>query len=128
MLKELDRYEKLPSQAPESGVIRNYIDWIVSIPWTKATEDQLDIKRSEKILDRDHDGLESVKERVLEYLAVRQLTKSLRGPILCLAGPPGVGKTSLAKSIAESLGRNFVRISLGEYGMNRKLEVIVEHM
>jgi ATP-dependent Lon protease len=113
VLKELDRYEKLPSQAPESGVIRNYIDWIVSIPWTKATEDQLDIKRSEKILDRDHDGLESVKERVLEYLAVRQLTKSLRGPILCLAGPPGVGKTSLAKSIAESLGRNFVRISLG---------------
>ncbi|MET0960935.1 MAG: endopeptidase La [Psychrobacillus psychrotolerans] len=113
VLKELDRYEKLPTQAPESGVIRNYIDWIVSIPWSKATEDQLDIKRSEKILDRDHDGLESVKERVLEYLAVRQLTKSLRGPILCLAGPPGVGKTSLAKSIAESLGRNFVRISLG---------------
>lgn len=113
VLKELDRYEKLPTQAPESGVIRNYIDWIVSIPWTKATEDQLNIKRSERILDRDHDGLESVKERVLEYLAVRQLTKSLRGPILCLAGPPGVGKTSLAKSIAESLGRNFVRISLG---------------
>ena len=113
VLKELDRYEKLPTQAPESGVIRNYIDWIVSIPWSKSTEDQLDIKRSEKILDRDHDGLESVKERVLEYLAVRQLTKSLRGPILCLAGPPGVGKTSLAKSIAESLGRNFVRISLG---------------
>ncbi|SDM78909.1 ATP-dependent Lon protease [Psychrobacillus sp. OK028] len=113
VLKELDRYEKLPTQAPESGVIRNYIDWIVSIPWTTATEDQLDIKRSERILDRDHEGLESVKERVLEYLAVRQLTKSLRGPILCLAGPPGVGKTSLAKSIAESLGRNFVRISLG---------------
>lgn len=113
VLKELDRYEKLPTQAPESGVIRNYIDWIVSIPWTKATEDQLDIKRSERILDRDHEGLETVKERVLEYLAVRQLTKSLRGPILCLAGPPGVGKTSLAKSIAESLGRNFVRISLG---------------
>ncbi|MFJ7826955.1 endopeptidase La [Psychrobacillus sp. NPDC096623] len=113
VLKELDRYEKLPTQAPESGVIRNYIDWIVSIPWTNATEDQLDIKRSERILDRDHEGLETVKERVLEYLAVRQLTKSLRGPILCLAGPPGVGKTSLAKSIAESLGRNFVRISLG---------------
>lgn len=113
VLKELDRYEKLPTQAPESGVIRNYIEWIVSIPWTKSTEDQLDIKRSELILNRDHEGLETVKERVLEYLAVRQLTKSLRGPILCLAGPPGVGKTSLAKSIAESLGRNFVRISLG---------------
>ncbi|MFF2755083.1 endopeptidase La [Psychrobacillus sp. NPDC058041] len=113
VLKELDRYEKLPTQAPESGVIRNYIDWIVSIPWSKATADTLNIKRSEQILNRDHEGLESVKERVLEYLAVRQLTKSLRGPILCLAGPPGVGKTSLAKSIAESLGRNFVRISLG---------------
>lgn len=113
VLKELDRYEKLPTQAPESGVIRNYIEWIVSIPWSKSTADQLDIKRSERILNRDHDGLESVKERVLEYLAVRQLTKSLRGPILCLVGPPGVGKTSLAKSIAESLGRNFVRISLG---------------
>lgn len=113
VLKELDRYEKLPTQAPESGVIRNYVEWMVSIPWTKSTADQLDIKRSEKILNRDHDGLETVKERVLEYLAVRQLTKSLRGPILCLAGPPGVGKTSLAKSIAESLGRNFVRISLG---------------
>ncbi|WP_342598528.1 endopeptidase La [Psychrobacillus sp. FSL H8-0483] len=113
VLKELGRYEKLPSQAPESGVIRNYIEWIVSIPWSKSTEDQLDIKRSEQILNRDHDGLEPVKERILEYLAVRQLTKSLRGPILCLAGPPGVGKTSLAKSIAESLGRNFVRISLG---------------
>ncbi len=113
VLKELDRYEKLPTQAPESGVIRNYIDWIVSIPWSKETKDQLDIKRSEQILDRDHHGLETVKERVLEYLAVRQLTKSLRGPILCLAGPPGVGKTSLAKSIAESLGRNFVRMSLG---------------
>ncbi|QFF99591.1 endopeptidase La [Psychrobacillus glaciei] len=113
VLKELDRYEKLPTQAPESGVIRNYIEWIVSIPWSKSTEDTLDIKKSEQILNRDHEGLESVKERVLEYLAVRQLTKSLRGPILCLAGPPGVGKTSLAKSIAESLGRNFVRISLG---------------
>ncbi|MFP3340592.1 AAA family ATPase, partial [Micrococcus sp. SIMBA_131] len=77
------------------------------------TEDQLDIKRSEQILNRDHYGLEKVKERVLEYLAVQQLTQSLKGPILCLAGPPGVGKTSLARSVAESLGRNFVRISLG---------------
>lgn len=112
-LKELDRYEKLPAAAAESGVIRNYIDWLVALPWTEATADRMDIKRAETILNRDHDGLESVKERVLEYLAVRQLTNSLRGPILCLAGPPGVGKTSLARSIAESLGRQFVRISLG---------------
>ena len=103
MLKELDRYEKLPSAAAESGVIRNYIEWLVSIPWTDATKDQLDINRSEEILNRDHDGLETVKNVFLEYLAVRQLTNSLRGPILCLAGPPGVGKTSLASSIAESL-------------------------
>ncbi len=111
--RELNRYEKIPSAAPESGIIRNYIDWLVTLPWTKASEDQLDIIRSEEILNRDHDGLEKVKERVLEFLAVRQLTKSLRGPILCLEGPPGVGKTSLARSIAESLGRKFVRISLG---------------
>ncbi|CAM3108245.1 endopeptidase La [Filibacter tadaridae] len=110
---ELDRYEKISSASAESGIIRNYLGWLVSLPWTEATKDQLNIKRSEKILNRDHDGLETVKERVLEYLAVRQLTKTLRGPILCLAGPPGVGKTSLARSIAESLGRNFVRVSLG---------------
>ncbi|WP_370296428.1 endopeptidase La [Rossellomorea marisflavi] len=112
-LKELARYEKVPSSSAESSVIRNYIEWLVSLPWTKETEDQLDINRSEMILDRDHYGLEKVKERVLEYLAVQQLTRSLKGPILCLAGPPGVGKTSLARSVAESLGRNFVRVSLG---------------
>ncbi|QTD41553.1 endopeptidase La [Sporosarcina sp. Te-1] len=112
-LRELDRYEKLPSAAAESGVIRNYIEWLVSLPWSNATKDQLDINRSEEILNRDHEGLEKVKERILEYLAVRQMTNSLRGPILCLDGPPGVGKTSLARSIAESLGRKFVRISLG---------------
>lgn len=112
-LKELDRYEKLPSAAAESGIIRNYIEWLVTIPWSEATEDRLDINYAEDVLNRDHDGLESVKERVLEYLAVQQMTNSLRGPILCLVGPPGVGKTSLAKSIAESLDRNFVRVSLG---------------
>ncbi|MEK5069466.1 endopeptidase La [Sporosarcina sp. FSL K6-1508] len=112
-LRELDRYEKIPAAAAESGVIRNYIEWLVTLPWSDASKDQLDIKRSEDILNRDHDGLEAVKERILEYLAVRQLTNSLRGPILCLEGPPGVGKTSLARSIAESLGRKFVRISLG---------------
>ncbi|WP_174688374.1 endopeptidase La [Chryseomicrobium excrementi] len=113
LLKELDRFERIPAQSPESGVIRNYLDWMTSIPWTAKTEDQLDIHRSQEILDRDHDGLEKVKERILEYLAVRQLTQSLRGPILCLVGPPGVGKTSLAKSIAESLDRKFVRVALG---------------
>ena len=111
--RELDRYEKVPSASAESGVIRNYIEWLVSLPWSEATKDQLDINISEEILNRDHEGLELVKERILEYLAVRQLTNSLRGPILCLEGPPGVGKTSLARSIAESLDRKFVRISLG---------------
>ncbi|WP_107942910.1 endopeptidase La [Metasolibacillus fluoroglycofenilyticus] len=112
-LKELDRYEKLPAASAESGVIRNYVEWLVSIPWSEKTADRLDIVHAEEILNRDHDGLEKVKERILEYLSVRQLTNTLRGPILCLAGPPGVGKTSLARSIAESLDRNFVRISLG---------------
>jgi len=112
-LKELERYEKVPSASAESGVIRNYVEWLVSIPWSTKTEDRLDIKNAEEILNRDHDGLEKVKERILEYLSVRQLMESLRGPIICLAGPPGVGKTSLARSIAESLGRKFVRVSLG---------------
>ncbi|NLY80156.1 MAG: endopeptidase La [Lysinibacillus sp.] len=112
-LKELDRYEKLPAASAESGVIRNYIEWLVTIPWKEQTEDRLDISVAEDILNRDHDGLEKVKERILEYLSVRQLTQSIRGPILCLVGPPGVGKTSLAKSIAESLNRKFVRVSLG---------------
>ncbi|MEK5523686.1 endopeptidase La [Heyndrickxia sporothermodurans] len=112
-LKELDRYEKVPTTSAESSVIRNYLDWLISLPWTNATEDDLDIIKAEKILNREHYGLEKVKERVLEYLAVQKLTQALRGPILCLAGPPGVGKTSLARSIAESLGRKFVRISLG---------------
>lgn len=111
--KELDRYEKLPAASAESGVIRNYIEWLVSVPWSEKTEDRLDINYAEEILNRDHDGLEKVKERILEFLSVRQLMNSLRGPIICLAGPPGVGKTSLARSIAESLDRKFVRISLG---------------
>lgn len=112
-LKELDRYEKVPSSSAESSVIRNYIEWLISLPWSNATKDDLNIHKAEKILNRDHYGLEKVKERVLEYLAVQQLTNSLKGPILCLVGPPGVGKTSLAKSIASSLNRKFVRISLG---------------
>lgn len=113
VLKELARYEKLPPNAAEAGVVRTYLDWMVSLPWSLGTEDTLDIHRSEKILNNEHEGLEKVKERILEYLAVQQLTNSLRGPILCLAGPPGVGKTSLARSIANALSRKFVRVSLG---------------
>lgn len=112
-LKELSRYEKVPSSSAESSVIRNYIDWLIALPWSDETEDKLDIKKAGEILDKEHHGLEKVKERILEYLAVKQLTKTLKGPILCLAGPPGVGKTSLAKSISTSMGRTFVRISLG---------------
>lgn len=112
-LKELDRFEKVPQTSAESSVIRNYIEWLISLPWAKETEDNLKVSHAEKILDEDHYGLEKVKERVLEYLAVQQLTQSLKGPILCLIGPPGVGKTSLAKSIARAINRKFVRISLG---------------
>ncbi|ERN52440.1 endopeptidase La [Alkalihalophilus marmarensis] len=112
-LKELDRYEKMPANSAESSVLRNYIEWLIQLPWVYETEDQLDVNRAEEILNEDHYGLEKVKERVLEYLAVQQLTNELKGPILCLSGPPGVGKTSLARSIARSLDREFVRISLG---------------
>ncbi|TFB24951.1 endopeptidase La [Filobacillus milosensis] len=111
--KELDRYEKVPQTSAESSVIRNYIEWLVTIPWTDETTDNLQIKRAEKILNEDHYGLDKVKERILEYLSVQKLTQSLKGPILCLVGPPGVGKTSLAKSIARAIDRNFVRMSLG---------------
>nr|WP_275899508.1 endopeptidase La [Bacillus piscicola] len=112
-LKELDRYEKMPSAAAESSVIRNYIEWLTAVPWQEETTDRLDINNAQDILDEDHFGLDKVKERVLEYLAVQELTQSLKGPILCLAGPPGVGKTSLARSVARALERKFVRISLG---------------
>jgi ATP-dependent Lon protease len=111
--KEIDRLEKTPASSAEGGVIRNYVDWLLSLPWSKATDDDLDITKAEEILDADHYGLEKPKERVLEYLAVRKLVKTMKGPILCLVGPPGVGKTSLVRSIAKALGREFVRISLG---------------
>jgi ATP-dependent Lon protease len=112
-LEELNRLSKMMPLSPEATVSRTYIEWLVSLPWSISTEDNLDIKHAKKILDEDHYGLEKVKERILEYLAVRNRTNSLRGPILCFVGPPGVGKTSLGKSIARALGRKFVRISLG---------------
>jgi ATP-dependent Lon protease len=112
-MKELDRLAKMPPQAAEYTVSRTYIDWLISIPWSKSTKDNLDIKRAQKILDDDHYDLEKVKERILEYLAVKKLKPDSKGTILCFIGPPGVGKTSLGKSIARALGRKFVRVSLG---------------
>ena len=118
-LKELDRLTKIPTQSPEYTVARTYLDWLTDLPWSSSSEDSIDVKESKKILDEDHYGLEKVKERIIEYLAVRALkmkkepNSAIRGPILCFAGPPGVGKTSLGKSIAKSMGREFVRISLG---------------
>jgi ATP-dependent Lon protease len=110
---EVKKLRSMSSMSAESSVVRNYLDWMLSIPWKKPTKILRDIKRAQEILDEDHFGLEKVKDRILEYLAVQQRTRELKGPILCLVGPPGVGKTSLAKSIARSTGRNFVRISLG---------------
>ncbi len=112
-LKEVSRLEKMPPMVAEATVSRNYLDWLLMVPWKEETEDNLDIQKAEKILEEDHFGLEKPKERILEYLAVRKLTNSIKGPILCLVGPPGVGKTSLAKSVARALGRKFVRMSLG---------------
>lgn len=112
-LKEVDRLEKMPFAAPEGVVIRTYLDWLVSLPWSKESEDHLDLQEARRVLDEDHYGLQKVKERVLEFLAVRKLSGNLRGPILCFVGPPGVGKTSIGKSIARALGRKFIRVSLG---------------
>ena len=118
-LKELDRLSRIPTQSPEYSVARTYIEWLADLPWSKSSKDTVDIKKAWKILEKDHYGLEKVKERILEYLAVRSLKQKkdpdavVRGPILCFAGPPGVGKTSLGQSIARSMGRDFIRISLG---------------
>lgn len=112
-LKELERLAKMMPMSPEATVIRNYLDWMISMPWSVKTNDRLDIEKCKEILDEDHYGLEKVKERILEFLAVRKLVNKIKGPILCFVGPPGVGKTSVARSIARALGRNFVRVSLG---------------
>ena len=112
-LKEVGRLEKIPQASPEQGVIRTYVDWLISVPWRKAPEDDWDIAEAARILDEDHYGLPKIKDRILEYMAVRKLSHELRAPILCFVGPPGVGKTSLGKSIARAMGRKFIRMSLG---------------
>ena len=111
--EELTRYEMLPAASGESGVIKTYIDWMLALPWWEESKDNDDLSAAEQVLNEDHYGLEKIKERILEYLAVKQMTNSLKAPILCLVGPPGVGKTSLSKSIARALNREFVKISLG---------------
>jgi ATP-dependent Lon protease len=120
-LKEIDRMSRIPSASPEVGVIRTYVDWLIGLPWGISTEDQLNIKVAAEILDEDHYGLEKIKERILEYLAVRSLADTIRSPILAFVGPPGVGKTSLGKSIARAMGRKFVRMSLG--GIHDEAEI-----
>jgi ATP-dependent Lon protease len=111
--KEFRKLKLMPPMSAEATVVRNYIDWFLSLPWSHCTKDKLDLEKAEKILEEDHYGLKEVKERILEYLAVQGLVKKIKGPILCFVGPPGVGKTSLAKSIARTMGRRFVRLSLG---------------
>jgi ATP-dependent Lon protease len=120
-LKEIDRMSRIPSASPEVGVIRTYVDWLVGLPWNTSTTDNLDIKSAATTLEEDHYGLEKIKERILEYLAVRALASTIRSPILCFVGPPGVGKTSLGKSIARAMGRKFVRMSLG--GVHDEAEI-----
>jgi ATP-dependent Lon protease len=120
-IKEIDRMSRIPSASPEVGVIRTYVDWLVGLPWDVSTDDNLDIHEAARILDEDHYGLEKIKERILEYLAVRTLADTIRSPILAFIGPPGVGKTSLGKSVARAMNRKFVRMSLG--GIHDEAEI-----
>lgn len=113
LLDEVERLNAMPPNSPEIGMLRTYLDWVIELPWNEESDSKIDIKKSRKILDEDHYGLKDVKERILEFIALKKLTKTMKGPILCLVGPPGVGKTSVAKSIARSLDREFVRMSLG---------------
>ena len=113
LLKEVDRLDSMPPMMAESAIIRTYLDWALALPWKKETRDRLDLNEAQRVLDEDHYGLKKVKERIIEYLAVKQLTHSLKGPILCFVGPPGTGKTSIARSIARAMNRKYVRISLG---------------
>src|SRR5207245_4693184 len=120
-MAELKKLRSMSPMSAEATVVRNYLDWILSLPWHKRTKIKRDINAAERVLNADHFGLEKVKERILEYLAVQQRMKKLKGPILCLVGPPGVGKTSLGKSVARAIGRNFVRMSLR--GMRDEAEI-----
>lgn len=113
VLKEISRLEGMPSMMAETAIVRTYLDWVLALPWKKETRDRLDLAEARKVLDTDHYGLDKVKERIIEYLAVKQLTNSLKGPILCLVGPPGTGKTSIARSIAKAMNRKYIRVSLG---------------
>ena len=120
-IKEVDRLSRIPSASPEQGVIRTYVDWLVSLPWGTYSDDNLDLAEAEKVLNEDHYGLEKPKERIVEYMAVRKLAEKIRSPILLFVGPPGVGKTSLGRSIARAMGRKFVRMSLG--GIHDEAEI-----
>jgi ATP-dependent Lon protease len=119
--RQLGRLERMHPDAAETATLRNYLDWMIQLPWARSTKDNLDLKKAQKILDEDHFGLEKIKDRIIEHLAVRKLKKDTKGPILCFVGPPGVGKTSLGKSVARALGRKFVRMSLG--GVHDEAEI-----